>query len=100
MLVLPFRSRYQKLQAMLRHQPAAETADSKTTAGKQTLSIMSSATKQPKGGADHTREQHEDTMREEELSDEPVQKLNELNTQGSGSLTRQVGIAKEGESSI
>ncbi|OIT24353.1 hypothetical protein A4A49_64446 [Nicotiana attenuata] len=85
---------------MLRHQPAAETSDSKTTAGKQTLSMMSSATKQPEGGADHTREQHEDTMREEELSDELVHNLNELNTQGSGSLTRQGGIAKEGASSI
>ncbi|XP_070031280.1 uncharacterized protein [Nicotiana tomentosiformis] len=42
----------------------------------QTLSMMSSATK--KGGDGHTREEHEDTMSEAELSDEPVQILNEL----------------------
>ncbi|OIT30636.1 hypothetical protein A4A49_63965 [Nicotiana attenuata] len=59
-----------------------------------TLSMMSSATKNPKGGTDHTRYVHEDEM-SEDLCDEPVNSQ-ELNTQETGSSTRQGGKAKEG----
>ncbi|OIT33256.1 hypothetical protein A4A49_61817 [Nicotiana attenuata] len=48
----------------------------KVSNNQQTLSMMSSAT--IKGGADHTRQEHEDVIGEAELSDEPVQFLNEL----------------------
>ncbi|OIT26466.1 hypothetical protein A4A49_25024 [Nicotiana attenuata] len=59
-----------------------------------TLSMMSSAIKNPKGGTDHTRDVHEDEM-SEDLCDELVNSQ-ELNTQETGSSTRQGGKAKEG----
>ncbi|OIT36477.1 hypothetical protein A4A49_01751 [Nicotiana attenuata] len=83
-----------------------------------TLSMMSSTTKNPKGGTDHANDVYEDEM-SEDSSDEPVQNLNELkeaisskhktwadiaeehdegeeNIQETGSATRQGGKVKEG----